>query len=256
MRWVTRRWAVAALAAAAGGAARAATGPGWPSEAPLGPPQPFSFERLRQQARALAARPHQPPPTPPDAQALDYDAFGRVTYRSAGTLWGSAAGDRGVRLFPLSRPAPHPVQVHVVANGQARPVLYSPELFDAPPDSPLRSLGEAAGFGGFRVMNADHATDWLAFLGASYFRSADPFNQYGLSARGVAIDTAGPGPEEFPNFTAFWLEPGPADGVVVYALLDGPSVTGAYRFANSRSPRPAGRRPRRRPRAPARARRR
>jgi glucans biosynthesis protein len=241
LRWVTRRWAVSALAAAAAGAhagaAAAAGGPGWPSEAPLGPPQPFSFERLQQQARALAARPHQPPPTPPNALALDYDAFGQVRYKGAGTLWGSAAGDRGVRLFPLSRPAPRPVRIHVVAGGRARPVLYSPALFDSPPGSPLQSLGEAAGFGGFRVMNADHATDWLAFLGASYFRSADPFNQYGLSARGLAIDTAGPGPEEFPAFTAFWLEQAAPGDLVVYALLDGPSVTGAYRFAHSRSSR-------------------
>jgi glucans biosynthesis protein len=73
-------------------------------------------------------------------------------------------------------------------------------------------------------------TDWVAFLGASYFRSAGALDQYGLSARGIAIDTATPRPEEFPRFTKFWLEPG-ADGVqTVYALLDGPSITGAYRM--------------------------
>ena len=57
--------------------------------------------------------------------------------------------------------------------------------------------------------------------------------QYGLSARGLAIDTGMPRPEEFPDFTAFWLErPAPgSETVVVYALLDSPSVAGAYRFA-------------------------
>ena len=70
------------------------------------------------------------------------------------------------------------------------------------------------------------------FLGASYFRSLGKGEAYGLSARGLAVDTTGPGPEEFPAFTAFWIErPAPgADSIVVHALLDGPSVAGAYRF--------------------------
>jgi glucans biosynthesis protein len=84
-------------------------------------------------------------------------------------------------------------------------------------------------------MNADARTDWIAYLGASYFRSADPFNQYGLSARGIAIDTVGASAEEFPSFTAFWLEQAPGEALVVYALLDGPSVAGAFRIAHRRS---------------------
>jgi glucans biosynthesis protein len=215
--------------------ARAQT-PGWPPQAPLGAPVPFSFERLKASARRLASQPFRPPPglTTDQARLIDYDAFGAISYRSAATLWGDEPGDQGVRFFPVGRPAPHRVAMHVVADGQAREVLYSPGLFDMPANSPLRALGPEVGFGGFKVMNADHVTDWLAFLGASYFRSADPFNQYGLSARGLAIDTATPGPEEFPIFTSFWLEHAPA-GLVVYALLDSPSITGAYRFAHRRS---------------------
>jgi periplasmic glucans biosynthesis protein len=75
-------------------------------------------------------------------------------------------------------------------------------------------------------------TDWLAFLGAAYFRSSGELNQYGLSARGAAIDTAQPWPEEFPRFTQFWLEPH-AEGsnrVTIYALMDSPSLTGAFRL--------------------------
>jgi glucans biosynthesis protein len=225
---LTTPWAAPALAAAQA----------WPTEASLGPPRPFSFERLKQDAAALARRPFQPPPAPsPElVSAMDYDAFGQIVYRPAATLWGDAPGGLGVRFFPMGRAAPSPVAMHVVSGGEARGVVYSPSLFDAPADSPLRRLGAQAGFGGFKVMNADHRTDWLAFLGASYFRSADPFNQYGLSARGLAIDTATPKPEEFPSFTAFWLEHDPAGGLVVYALLEGPSVAGAYRMVNQRSP--------------------
>src|SRR3546814_20351304 len=81
-------------------------------------------------------------------------------------------------------------------------------------------------------MNKGNIGDWLAFQGASYFRSAGPLHQYGLSARGIAIDTGLSKTEEFPEFTEFWLERSTEGIVTVYALLDGPSVTGAYRFVN------------------------
>jgi glucans biosynthesis protein len=237
---LTRRAALAALLAAASnpaaGAPASPTG-AWPTGARLGPPQPFSFERLKARAAARARHPYAPPraPSPQLMHSVDYDAFGRVAYKPAATLWGDAPGDEGVRFFPMGRAAPAPVAMWAVEGGQARPVIYDTALFDMPADSPLRQLGPDAGFGGFKVMNADHRTDWIAYLGAAYFRSADPFNQYGLSARGIAIDTALPKPEEFPAFVGFWLQPTPA-GLTVYALLDGPSVAGAYRIVHRRSP--------------------
>jgi glucans biosynthesis protein len=232
---ISRRAALAALLAFA--AANPAGAAAWPTGAPLGPPQPFSFDRLKSEARALARRPYQPPAAPPPAlvRAIDYDAFGQIRYRPQATLWGDEVGDHGVRLFPLGRPAATPIAIHVVAGGQARAVTYAASLFDMPADSPARALGAGAGFGGFKVLNADHRTDWIAYLGASYFRSADPFNQYGLSARGLALDTASAKAEEFPIFSSFWLERDAASELVVYALLDGPSVAGAYRIGHARS---------------------
>ena len=235
---VNRRSMLLALLAAAGAGPSWGAEAGWPGEAPLGPAEPFSFEALGRRAQGLARQPYRirSGPAPERIHAVDYDAFGKIAYRSSAALWGAAPGDQGVRFFPMGRPSPRPVAMHVVSQGQARPVLYSPRLFDIPTGSPVLALGDQAGFGGFRVMNADHATDWLAFLGASYFRAADPFNQYGLSARGLAIDSATPKPEEFPEFTAFWIEQAAGGQLVVYALLEGPSVAGAYRFVNSRSP--------------------
>jgi glucans biosynthesis protein len=237
----TRRSAVATLLAAAASLAAdpalAARRGDWPSEVKLGPARPFSFDGLRAMVRALARKGYKPPLAPPPAltHAVDYDAFGHAVYRPDATLWGQRPGDEAVRFFPMGFAAPIPVAVSVVSGSQARPVTFADDLFDMPADSPLRRLGPNAGFGGFRVMNADRRTDWIAYLGASYFRSADPFNQYGLSARGIALDTAASRPEEFPAFTAFWLQPDPA-GLIVYALLDGPSVAGAYRIAHQRSP--------------------
>ena len=102
-----------------------------------------------------------------------------------------------------------------------------------PEDHPARKLTEA-GFAGFRVMDPDAENDWLAVLGASYFRTSGWSGQFGLSARGLAIDAGGPGPEEFPRFTRFWLEQAPAGGVVIYALLESPRATGAYRMNTAR----------------------
>jgi periplasmic glucans biosynthesis protein len=71
------------------------------------------------------------------------------------------------------------------------------------------------------------------FQGASYFRAVARDSIYGLSARGLAIGTAGPEPEEFPIFRAFWIqEPLPGDRVLrLSALLDSDSVAGAFDFS-------------------------
>ncbi|MFW5734770.1 MAG: glucan biosynthesis protein, partial [Oceanidesulfovibrio sp.] len=94
-------------------------------------------------------------------------------------------------------------------------------------------LPKDLGFAGFRLQyHEDWTRDVVAFLGASYFRAVGGAMQYGMSARGLAIDTALPRPEEFPVFTHFWLrKPAPdSDTATVFALLDSPSATGAYRF--------------------------
>lgn len=64
------------------------------------------------------------------------------------------------------------------------------------------------GFAGFRVFKAPELArrDVVSFLGASYFRAVDDTYQYGLSARGLAIDTYTDSKEEFPDFTAFWFD--------------------------------------------------
>lgn len=82
-------------------------------------------------------------------------------------------------------------------------------------------------------LHADSRYDEVAvFLGASYFRAIGQNQNYGLSARGLAIDTGLPKAEEFPWFREFWLEKPDKDTteLTVYALLDSQSVTGAYRF--------------------------
>jgi len=230
---LTRRAILAQMATAAALGARAQ-----PSGGPaLGPPARFSFEALKALAARLARRPYVPRTArlADTLQALDFDAIGQIRYRSEAALWRDLPGDSAVEFFHLGRYARTPVAIHVVEGGLARDLIYSKALFDIPPGGAAARLPDDLGFAGFRVMNHDGGGDWIAYLGASYFRAAAPFNQYGLSARGLAIDTASPSPEQFPSFTTFWLGHDGAGDLVVCALLDGPSVAGAYRISHRKA---------------------
>jgi glucans biosynthesis protein len=203
----------------------------------LGPARSFSFEILTALARKNAGQPYKPPAAMPAlARAakviagIDFDAAQKIAFRPDHALWRGAATPYPVSFFHLSRYSGEPVVIHQLDKGQAREILYGPDYFDyAASGLDAKQLG-GLGFAGFRVMDGqDKQTDWLAFQGASYFRSSGQEAQYGASARGIAINTAGATAEEFPRFSQFWLDAnGPV--VTVYALLDGPSITGAYKF--------------------------
>lgn len=214
----------------------------------LGQAQDFTFEALKARAKQMAAVPYEAPqsPSPEILQRIDYDAHGKIRFKPEMALWANGPSAWPVTFFHLGRYFQKPVRMHVVDGGQAREILYDDSYFEMPADSPAKQLPTGAGFAGFRFQESRTGhpgrkgetldwkkNDWVAFLGASYFRAIGELYQYGLSARGLAIDPAVAGkPEEFPDFTHVWLEtpePG-AEYVVVNALLSGPSVAGAYRF--------------------------
>lgn len=208
-----------------------------PADLRFGETRSFDYEGLRARAKALAAAPYRPakPPAPELIHSIDFDAIQKIKFRPRFALW--PGGPFPIQLFHMHRYVPEPVKIHIVRDGVAREILYSPRYFDYGDTGLAQKLPPDLGFAGFRVMDGPEAkTDWLAFQGASYFRSCGDENQYGASARGIAIDTAMPRPEEFPRFTEFWLaESEKPDTVTIYALLDGPSVSGAYRIEASRA---------------------
>ena len=201
----------------------------------FGPAQPFDFEWLRSQARELAARPYQEPVIrhPDILETIDYDAYQQIRFRPERALWEDGGAPFPVQFFHLGRFFKAPVRLYEVADGSAREILYAPDYFTFGKTGLREQLPDDLGFAGFRVMDGGGLkTDWLAYQGAAYFRTSGALDQYGLSARGLAIDTAMPWPEEFPRFTSFWLERTPEDSahILIYALMDSPSVAGAYRF--------------------------
>lgn len=204
----------------------------------FGNPQPFSFERVMESARKLAAEPYVQPPAPaPDLiKSIDFDAAQNIKFRASCALWD--AKPLPVRFFHLNKFVGLPVRIYAIDGNSAREILYSKDCFDYANADLARALPDDLGFAGFRVMDGPSKdTDWLAFQGASYFRSSGSSTQYGSSARGIAIDTAMPQPEEFPRFSQFWIEPEDtgSDTITISALLEGPSITGAYRFVSRRN---------------------
>jgi len=209
-------------------------------------PAPFSFEDLKKRAEAMARSAYTAPPSPsPDIlYQIDYDAHGKIRFKTDLALWANGPSEFPVTFFHMGRFFQKPVRMHVVEGGQAREIVYDTDYFDMPADSPARKLPDNTGFAGFRFQEARDGkldwrkNDWVAFLGASYFRAIGELYQYGLSARGLAVDVAVHGkPEEFPDFTHIYFEtPQPGSNTVtVYAVLDGPSVAGAYRFVMQRA---------------------
>src|SRR5262249_389249 len=152
--------------------------------------------------------------------------------KKTSALWRESTSGPPVELFHMGRYFLQPVSIRVVESGSAREIVYRQSYFDMPAGHVAHSLPDGVGFSGFRVMPEDQTLDWLAFLGASYFRSPGAARQYGMSCRGLAIDTGMPTGEEFPRFSTFWLEavPGSRERVIIHALLESPSVVGAYRF--------------------------
>jgi len=205
---------------------------------PLGEPQVFDFAWLKGAARNLASRDYEPHgrALPADVAAMDWDQYQAIRFKPDHTLWNDARLQFRISLFHLGLYFKRPVRMFDVANGRAQQLAYDPAMFDYG-KSGLNGASQPRdlGFAGFRLHSQRDGfkSDVAAFLGASYFRAVGAQGQYGLSARGLAIDTALAREEEFPDFTDFYFEqPAPGSStMVVYALLDSPSVAGAYRFA-------------------------
>lgn len=199
--------------------------------------QAFGFQQVQAQAQALAGQPYQPPAKVPQAAAdIDRQTWSNIHYRRDHALWHKNHSRFQVEFFHAGSFYKSAVKINQITQQGVQPIAFSKAGFIYPEKGMAESLPDNIGYSGFRLeypVNRDDKMDEVAtFLGASYFRLLGKGQVYGLSGRGVAIDTAMDSGEEFPRFREFWLKKPKADAkqITVYALLDGPSVTGAYRF--------------------------
>jgi glucans biosynthesis protein len=198
----------------------------------------FGFDDVERKARALAAQPYKPPQValPKAWLDLDYDQYRDIRFRPDRALWHAQKLPFEVMFFHPGFHFDHPVHVNEVVGNEVREVPYSADDFDYGRNKLPRATAKFPGFAGFRVHYAlntpKYKDEVLVFLGASYFRALGKGQVYGLSARGLAIDTGLASGEEFPTFVEFWLvRPARnATELTIYALLDSRRVSGAYRF--------------------------
>jgi glucans biosynthesis protein len=215
-------------------------GVSWAQEPePERPTESFDRGLLEQRAAELAARPHALPPQPegPGRERLTYDQYRAIRFDPAAAIWLRENRTFAVDLLYPGFIFDVPVNINLVVGSTARRVLFTNERFAYGPEvPPLAASGELGGYSGFRVRaplnSPDNLDEFLVFQGASYFRGVAKGQLYGLSARGLAVRTARPEGEEFPFFSDFWIErpPEQAEQIVIHALLQSPSVVGAYTF--------------------------
>ena len=220
----------------------------------LGDQEFFSWKGLIEEAKRISGLPYQAS-LQPDQDVLgkiDWETHGKIRFRPEDALFATGPGQYPVEFFHPGKFFRCKVKMYRLdspldeqrSDTTMREILYDRNQFEMPADSPAQNMGRGTGYAGFRIQESRlgrrldwRYNDWAAFLGASYFRAIGDEYQYGLSARGIAVNVVEPGAgEEFPAFTRFYFEPGreDSDTVVVYALLDGPSLAGAYRFAMKR----------------------
>jgi glucans biosynthesis protein len=199
----------------------------------------FSFQRVVDQAKSLAAHPFQEVSDnkiPDFLKNISYDQWRDIRFKDPHTLWQNEREPFKIRFFHLGFYYHQPVVINYVDSTGTHPFLFSPDIFDYGKNDFQGKIPSDLGFAGFRIhypINTSSYDDEIAvFLGATYFRAVAKGQLYGMSARGLAVNTAVNGGEEFPFFREFWIiKPHQYDKeITVYALLDSPSVTGAYEF--------------------------
>lgn len=198
---------------------------------------PFSRDTVVELARQLAKKPYKAAdkPLPDVLDDLSYDEYSDIHFDPNKAIWAKEGLPYQMQLFLRGLYFKDPVEVAIVNNGEAKHLAFDPTMFTTGKAMTKPLPNQDIGFSGLRL-HAPFATGYYdevaVFQGASNFRSLGKGQNYGLSARGLAIKTADPQGEEFPAFRAFWIEKPSkeSNSILVYALLDSPSATGAYRF--------------------------
>ena len=202
------------------------------------PARAFGFDDVAAQAERQAKAPYRSVSRKPPAElrALNYDQYRDIRFRPDHALWRPENLPFELMLFHIGKFQTDSVRINEVTPRAVRHIPYDSADFNYGQNTLSPQTWGDVGFAGFRAhypLNGSEYKDEVAvFLGASYFRALGAGQHYGLSARGLAIDTVGGQGEEFPRFTEFWVVKPAANAttLTLYALLDSPRVSGAYQF--------------------------
>ncbi len=197
------------------------------------------YDAVIDQAQMLAEKAYQAPEErlPEVLQELSYDTYRQIRFAPDHAYWRDES-PFNLQLFHSGFLFKAPVTLNIIDNDTVSPLPFSADDFQYDGDAKALLEQDLSGSGhaGFRLhypLNSEeYADEFAVFLGASYFRLVGKDQVFGLSTRGLAINTASPEGEEFPAFREFWLykPDANAEEIVLLALMDSPSLSGAYRF--------------------------
>jgi len=198
----------------------------------------FDLDAVIQKAERLAHEPYEDPAgqVPDWLLEISYDQWRDIRFRPDLSLWLDRGLPFTVQFFHPGLFYNHAVAINVVDADGVHPLAFSPGQFDYGKNDFASRVPQDLGYAGFRIhypiKTSAYRDEVIVFLGASYFRAVGKRLGFGASARGVAVDTAVSSGEEFPYFKKFWLirPTAGATDMAILALLDSPSLTGAYRF--------------------------
>ncbi|MDX5627352.1 MULTISPECIES: glucan biosynthesis protein G [unclassified Brenneria] len=198
----------------------------------------FSIDDVARQAEALAAKGFdaQKSNLPAQFRDMKFADYQQIQFNQEKSYWNTLQTPFKLQFYHQGMYFDTPVKINEVTATTVSEIKYSADYFNFGSVNHDPETLKNLGFAGFKILypinKADKNDEIVSMLGASYFRVVGKGQIYGLSARGLAIDTALPSGEEFPRFREFWIErPKPADKhLVIYALLDSPRAAGAYRF--------------------------
>ncbi len=198
---------------------------------------PFGYEQIVEKAKKLSEQDWQEETLklPKELSEMDYDSFRQVRYVREQGPWFGKNIPFEIQFFHMGSIFKNAVRINEIVAGKEQYIPYNSKAFTNN-NQIMSSFSEDIDYAGFRLhypLNTpDYYDELITFLGASYFRALGRNQKYGLSARGLAIDTGLQTGEEFPVFKEFWIKkPVQRDRLLtLYALLDSPRMAGAYSF--------------------------
>lgn len=201
----------------------------------------FGFDDVAKQAEELSQQGYSEPERnlPDELRNLNFAQYEQIQFKRDRDVWSGDGMPFTLSFFHEGMHYDSAIKLHSVDDqGEVHDFAYKPDDFtygDLKLSDNVKNSTDL-GIAGFKVNYAlndnPRKDETMVFLGASYFRVVGKDQVYGVSGRGLAVDTGLSSGEEFPRFKEFWVvKPSKSSQyLTIFALLDSASVTGAYRF--------------------------